>query len=295
MRKINTTKLASVLLTPLFVVFSCGLLSAQDKVEKEVVVKLKYYNDSNAVNYVILQAKVKVGDKTEPLPNQSFKMYLDSNSDSTLLGESKTDMYGKAKYVLPVSLQSAWSASPTHSFIAVNDKGEEVTDISMAKSKIEIDTANVDGVRSITAKVYKFENNTWVGASDVELKIGVLRLGGGILSAGDDPTYTTDSSGTATVEFKRDSLPGDENGHYFIVAKAEDSDPYGTIIISKNVPWGKAFVPSNDFFNKRALWTTRMRTPYWLLFMAYSIVIGVWGTLIYLIVQFFKLRKMGKV
>jgi len=36
------------------------------------------------------------------------------------------------------------------------------------------------------------------------------------------------------------------------------------------------------------------RTPIGLLFVAYSIVIGVWGTIIYIILQIAKIKKMGK-
>ena len=57
----------------------------------------------------------------------------------------------------------------------------------------------------------KNQSGQWIPVNGVEMKIGVERLGG-ILSAGDDETYTTDSTGTVTTEFKKDSLPGDQHG-----------------------------------------------------------------------------------
>ena len=63
--------------------------------------------------------------------------------------------------------------------------------------------------RSIAVQVMKYENSEWMPASEVEMKMGIRRHGG-ILSAGDEEIYTTDSSGTATVELKKDSLPGDQ-------------------------------------------------------------------------------------
>ena len=139
----------------------------------------------------------------------------------------------------------------------------------------------------------KYKNNQWVPAKDVEMKIGIERLGG-ILSAGDEQTYTTDSTGTATSEFKKDSLPGDQQGNFMLIAKVEDNDELGNLIVEKKVPWGVAMKPDNNFFAQRTLWSTRFRTPIWLLFMAYSIVIGVWGTIIYLVVQLVKISKLGK-
>ena len=78
-----------------------------------------------------------------------------------------------------------------------------------------------------------------------------------------------------------------------LVAKVEDNEQYGNLIIEKTVPWGIATRVDNSFFNQRTLWSTRFRTPWWLLFMAYSIVIAVWGTIIYLVLQIVKIKKLG--
>ncbi len=125
------------------------------------------------------------------------------------------------------------------------------------------------------------------------MKIGVKRHGG-ILSAGDDATYTTDSSGILTVEFKRDSLPGDVKGNIILTARVDDNEFFGNLQVEKIVPWGEVTKIDDSFFNKRTLWTTRSRTPFWLLFMAYTIILGVWGTLVYLIFQLFRIKKLGR-
>jgi hypothetical protein len=141
--------------------------------------------------------------------------------------------------------------------------------------------------------VSALEGGEWIPAKDVEMKVGVNRLGG-ILSVGDEETYTTDSTGTVSAEFKKDSLPGDQQGNIILVAKVEDNDKYGNLLIEKTVPWGLAITPQKNFFDQRTLWSTRYRTPLWLLFIAYSIVIGVWGTIIYLVAQIVKIGKLGK-
>ncbi|HCN82214.1 MAG TPA: hypothetical protein DIT07_01150, partial [Sphingobacteriaceae bacterium] len=160
-------------------------------------------------------------------------------------------------------------------------------------AKIKIDTTSEGGTRSITVQVMKYENRGWVPANEVEMKIGIKRLGG-ILSAGDEETYTTDSSGIVTAELTKDSLPGDEKGNIVLAARVEDNDLFGNLLVEKTVLWGVAVKPDNSFFDQRTLWTTRFRTPLWLLFIAYSIVIGVWGTIIYLIKQILKIKKMGR-
>jgi hypothetical protein len=266
----------------------------QEKYSADTIISLKYFNEGNLFHYLLLQCKSKSGKKSEPIPGVHFKVYLDSSSSDFLINELTSDVNGKAKYTIPPRLQSIWNASTQHTFIAIDEKNEAVSDLTILKSKIEIDTITIAGARNIVAKFFELKNNEWIGVSDVEMKIGILRLGGGILSAGDVPTYSTDSSGIAQVEYKWDSLPGNEKGNIVIVAKVEDNDLYGNLMVSKIVPWGKAFRPSDNFFKLRTLWTTRFRTPYWLLFMAYTMVIGVWGTLLYLFNQLIKLIKLGK-
>jgi hypothetical protein len=158
---------------------------------------------------------------------------------------------------------------------------------------MEIDTLNEDGIRSVTAKVFSYNNGEWIPSQDVEVKIGVERLGGS-LKVGDDETYTTDSLGEVTGEFKLDSLPASDNkGNIVLVAKVEDNDQFGNLSITKTVPWGKYYQPVNTF-GQRSLWAPRFRAPLWLLFMAYSIVAGVWGVIIYLVIQIFRIKKLGQ-
>jgi len=77
-----------------------------------------------------------------------------------------------------------------------------------------------------------------------------------------------------------------------IVAKVDDNDQFGNLLIEKTVPWGAKFIPVNDF-GKRTLFATSGRAPIWLILIAAAIVIGVWGVLILLVVNLFRIRKWG--
>ena len=294
MKKMKKNKFIFLLLSLLFALLTNPVAAQKDSVVAKELVKLKYFNDNNSVQFLILENSLKTGKKIEPLKNKVFQLYLDSNKTENLIASVTTDKNGKAKSFLPPSLKAAWEASPMHKFIAVGTGKEEETtaELEIVKAKILIDTAFEEGTRHIKVQVMKYENSEWVPANEVEMKVGIQRLGG-ILSAGDEETYTTDSSGTVNVELTKDSLPGDEKGNMVLVAKVEDNDQYGNLLVQKTVPWGVALKTDNSFFDQRTLWTTRFRTPFWLLFMAYSIVIGVWGTIIYLVVQIIKIKKLG--
>ena len=265
-----------------------------DSVVSKELVTLKYFNEKNSVQYLLLENKLKTGKKTEPLKNKKFHLYLDSVAAVNMIAEITTDGDGRSKSFLPVELKEIWAASSTHKFLAVPaGKDDEIAgEIEITKSRLSIDTTSDGAMRSVIVHASKYENSEWIAAPDVEMKVGIQRLGG-ILSAGDEETYTTDSAGTVTVELTKDSLPGDQHGNIILVAKVEDNDLYGNLSVEKAVAWGVSGKSEENFFDQRKLWATNFRTPVWLLFLASSIIAGVWGTIIYLVVQIIKIRKIG--
>jgi len=286
----------SILLLAAFFAGAVNVL-AQDSTKKELVVNVGYYMTNNKMVYLIVNTKTKIDKKFQQVKNSIINLYLDSAAENNLIAKVTTDETGKAKAILPPGLKTAWESSADHKFLAVAEASKDFDqtegEATVTKTKLSIDTASDGETRSIIVSVSALKGSEWVPAKDVEMKVGISRMGG-ILSAGDDPTYTTDSSGSVTVEFKKDSLPGDEKGNILLAAKVEENDMYGNLLLEKTVPWGVAFKPDNNFFNQRTLWSTRNRTPPWLLIMAYSIVIGVWGTIIYLVGRLLKIKKMGK-
>ena len=281
----------------LFAILLSAGIKAQDSVVRESIIGMKYFSTDNKIPYLIIQTQYKLGKKYTPVKNIAVKIYIDSDSSETnLLGNVITGEKGLAKVAFPASVKEIWNASAQHNFIALSPSSKEFdetkSELAVTKAKITIDTSSAEEVRNITATVTELKNGEWVPAKDVELRIGVKRLGS-ILQAGDEETYTTDSLGQAIAEFKKDSLPGDEKGNLLLMAKVEDNEIYGNLVIEKSVPWGVNKKYENNF-DKRSLFATRDKTPLWLLFIAYSIIAGVWGVLIYLAVQIIKIRKLGK-
>lgn len=280
-----------------FVFCTCSLftmnVSAQKKEDpgKEYI-SLRYYNVNNNIQYLVLSSQVRKDNQVRPQPNKAYEIYLESSDPSNLIGKLKTDERGDANAIIPPALKPLWDSSAQCVFIVKQGEDEIISDYTITKSQILLDTASVDSVRSITVKVNKWENGYWAPASDVEMKVGIKRMGG-IISAGDEEAYTTDSTGTITVEMTKSGFPGDLKGNYILAARVEDNDAYGNLIVEKIVPWGTVLAPDNSFFEIRSLWSPRTRAPLWLLFMAYGIVISVWVTLIYLVILLIRIRKLG--
>ena len=279
-----------------FLLFAFAL-QAQEKEKPELMVNIGYYISNNSVQYVQVKTQVKADNKLQPATKVVSQLYLDSIDEINLIAKITSNENGIAKTGLPISLQQIWNAGTHHKFIAVTknlaNKEDAITELEIAKAKILLDTLNVDGVRTAAVQVMFFENSAWLPASEVEVKIGVRRMGG-ILKIGEDESYTTDSLGQLNAEFKLDSLPAnDSKGTIVLVASIDDNDKFGNLSIEKSVAWGSFYKRQNNF-GERSLWATRMHTPIWLLVMAYSIIVAVWGVIIYLFVQFIKIKKLGK-
>lgn len=268
----------------------------QDTLNREMNLILGYYLSAQKVPYLKLTAREKIDRKFVPLKGISASIYLGDEADNRLIEKVQTNQKGESMVYLPASFQPLWDSLATPTFLAVTEATKEFpstrTEITITKAKIEIDTVSDEESKNILVKVTAFKEGQWQPARDVEVKVAVKRLLGN-LPVGDEESYTTDSTGTATAPFKRDSLYGDEKGMLTLIAYTEDNDEYGTIQSEKSVGWGVAPQKDNGF-NKRSLWATRNKTPIWLLTLAYSIIAGVWGTLLYLIFQIMKIRKLGK-
>ncbi len=272
------------------------LLFAQAE-KPELSVSLRYFNQNGALQYLKVKAMVKEENKLQPVAGAVLHLYLDEANAEHLIGKVTTDSKGEAKSIIPPSLKESWSLSPAHTFLAVSEKTkkfEEATaELSIAKARIVLDTLNEEGVRKVRAQVMKFDSSGWMPVPEVDVKLGVQRLGGE-LKIGDEETYTTDSTGTAVGEFKTTGLPAmDQKNNILLVAKIEDNEEFGNLSFDKPVPWGKYTVAASNF-ERRSLWGTRDKAPVWLLLMAGSIMAAVWGVIIYLVLQIRKLKKIGK-
>ncbi|OQY96834.1 MAG: hypothetical protein B6D37_00800 [Sphingobacteriales bacterium UTBCD1] len=272
------------------------MASGQDSVEKTPTLSLKYFSSDQNIPYILVQSRYKVGRKFEPVKGVTVLFYLDSVAPSTkITDKATTNEFGEAIAALPPALKNTWDASDKHKFIAEAFGNNEFdgleADIEINKAKLSLDTSSADGVKTVSVTVTQLENGKWEPVKAVELRIGIQRMES-ILKIGEEDTYTTDSAGKVNTEFKINNLPGDKKGNLVLVASVEDNDQLGNLKVEKTVPWGVAENPVNNF-NERSLFATRGKSPAWLLFMAYGIIGIVWGTLIYLIFQIFKIRKLG--
>jgi hypothetical protein len=259
----------------------------------DLSIAINYFITNNQVPYLLVKVKTKVNGRFQNVGNIGLKLFLDKDSTGTLIGQVVTNEKGEATTFIPPSVKKEWATSVKHTFLATFDGNKKYesakADLTVGKALVLISVTND---RKITASVLEMKDKVWVPVKGVELKIAVRRLGGD-LPVNETPTFTTDSTGQASADFKRDSIPGDSKGNIILVAKIEDNDQYGNLSIEKKVPWGTKF-QYVSVFNKRTLFATRDKAPIWLQLIAYSIIVAVWGILITLVFNIFKIRKLGQ-
>lgn len=290
-------KLSKILAIAAFIFLIIGIYNSAPAAElKDMIVSVKYFMFNNKIPFVQVNSKVKLEKKLYPVSGMAFSVYLDSAEDSLLIGKVKTNDAGDATIAIPAALKAQWDAAPKHTLIctsaATKEYNESEQEIEITQAKLLLDTTNDGEARSMVATLMEKTDNGWIPVKETDIKIGVKRLGG-ILTAGTDETYATDETGAATVVFERERLPGDKNGNLTLAAKLEDNDIYGNLVTEMNAKWGVKPVYNNDDFSNRSLWATRTKAPYWLLLLANSIIVVVWGVIIYLAFQIVKIKKIG--
>ena len=270
-------------------------LMAQNPEKGTLVVGIRYFNNNNTTHHLVFKTKSKVDGKFKIIPDIKLTVYITSDADkANLLGTVITNDVGDAVLLIPPSAKNEWIKSPNQTFVAVSTATQQFEEargeLAITKAKLQIDTA--EG-KIVNAKLVALIDTVWTAIADVEMQIGVKRLDGN-LSVNETPTFTTDSSGAATTEFKRDSLPGDTKGNLVLVASIIDNELYGNLTAEIAVPWGSKFTHISNF-DHRSLFARRGYSPLWLELLAYSIVVVVWGIIIFLVLQIRKIKQLGAV
>jgi len=281
-----------------YIILTIGLIlfltevSLSQVVKNKLILGLGYFNNNNQLQYLKANTKAKINGKFQQVTDIHVSFYISSEDPGNLLGKAVTNEKGIANLFIPPSAKSVWNKSAKQSFLVVSEPTKEYdgvhSNFDLTKSRIHIDTLPD---RKIAATFSEFRDSAWVAVKGVDMKVTVKRLGGD-LNVSETPTYTTDSLGVVSADFKLDKLPGDSAGNLVIVAEVDDNDIYGNLKTERSVPWGESSKYVSTF-NQRSLFARRGWSPLWLEWMAYSIIVAVWGVLLFLFLQIRKMKKLG--
>ena len=271
-------------------------LQAQDEKEKALIrIALAYYQTDESLPVIKVTASTKKDQKFVPVAGAEVNLFFNEETGGGFMGRVTTNDRGSASLTLPVKFKTSWDSMISFRFIGTvtgNEQFEdEATEIEIIKARIELSLTEEDSIRTIMATLQAYTDSGLVSVPETDLLLVVSRLLSDI-GAGEEEFYTTDENGEVAAPFTL-KLPGDQTGNLRIGAKLEDHELYGNLKKTQIMRWGSPLLPDN-FFAQRTLWATRKNTPIWLLIFPNLLIIGVWGTIFYLINIILKIRKLGK-
>ncbi|MFZ4796116.1 MAG: hypothetical protein ACOYMA_01395 [Bacteroidia bacterium] len=123
--------------------------------------------------------------------------------------------------------------------------------------------------------------------ADVTVKLYVQRLYG-LLPIGKE--VTTDELGIATFEFPS-NIPFNTDGKLIVLAKVEEDENYGSFEIKSETKIGVKEDLSKLEKAERSLSGSRDNAPIYFIIASITIITGIWGTLIYVVLQIFKIKR----
>jgi hypothetical protein len=269
-------------------VFLCTSSFAQKAKKDKVRLKAEYVKIMNAESYFDIKATAKVDNQNIDVSNIELTLYNNIGDEQIEFGKTKTNMNGETKFVLK-DLNAIKPDSTNIYNIEVSFDGNDTfsgasKSISFKNANIEAKLITKDSINYITATL--IDKSTDSVVSDALLRVQVQRLFKP-LRIGKE-FNSTDENGTIIVPIE-EGIPG-VDGKLTIEVVLKDSDAFGTVKALINAPIGIPIVDESTF-DERTMWSPRNKTPYLLLIFPNLLILALWGLIIYLIINLYKISK----
>jgi hypothetical protein len=232
----------------------------------------------------------KVQGRFEPVPGVEVSFYRGEIAPGNLAGKSISNSHGIAMFTVK-GVEKAEGPQTFMVQVSGNPRFDDAdNDVTVTPSKMEMNLEDVDSTWTVNVFLgAPNEANEIMPVADASCQLYVKRLFG-YLPVGE--SATTDEEGKVSFEFPK-GIPGDESGMVTVVARFSDNDVVGNVETRQVSPWG---VPTkkDDFYAKRELWSARANSPIPLVIVVNAILIGVWGVILFIFLEIFRINKLGK-
>jgi len=269
-------------------VFCISLSFAQKTKKSKVRLKAQYVKIMDGEIYFDIKASSKVKKKKIDVSNIEIAVYNEFDDEKVKIGKAITNMKGESKFVIKNT--SAIKADSTNIYtITFSFKGNDTfkkakKSISFKDASIEAKLITKDSINYITATL--LDNSTGNPILKESLDVQIKRLFRP-LKIGEEFNYT-DENGTILVPIE-EGIPG-VDGNLTIEVVLNDNDDFGTVKATVKAPVGVPIVDESTY-DQRTMWSPRNKTPLFLLIFPNLLIFGIWGLIIYLIANLFKITK----
>lgn len=258
---------------------------SQDK--HRVRLKADYIKYMEANSILKIGATARINKQTVDLPGLELSVINEVGEEEIMLGSVSTDHQGQASFMMDLgALQSDSLNAYTLSvnFIGTDTLRRTSRSVTFRDVDLIARLISRDSLHSIEA-VLKDKAKDSVLA-DQNVIVQVERLFAPLLIS--DQINMTDDNGTILVSIP-EGIPG-VDGILKVEAVLADSDDYGTVKAMIDAPAGIPIVDESTY-DERTLWAPRNKTPIFILLFTGVLILGTWGTILYLIRTLYKIAK----
>ena len=265
-------------------------INAQEKPEKNRLrLKVDYVKIMDGEIYFDIGATARIDKENIDVANIDVIISNEFDGEEVELGKVKTNMNGKSRFVLESLGQLTPDSTKTYN-ITILFKGNDAfkrasKSISFKDAIIKANIITKDSINYISASLLDAQKDSLL--ADRLLNVQVQRLFRP-LPIGKEYN-STDENGTILVPIE-EGIPGVDGKLTFEVVLKE-SDDYGTVKAIIEAPLGVPIVDESTF-DKRTMWSPRNKTPLFLLIVPNLLILGIWGIIVYLTVNLFKISKL---
>ena len=270
--------------------YSVGIttVNAQEGEKNSVRIKADYVKIMDSISYINVTAFARIDKETVDIPNIDLIFSNEFDGEEMELGKVTTNMHGEGKFILKNLNELKPDSSSTYNIYVSfkgNDKFKRASkSLSFKDASIKANLVTKDSVNYISATLKDIATDSVL--SDQLLNVQVQRLFRP-LRIGEE-FNSTDENGTILVPVE-EGIPG-VNGNLTFEVVLQDSDDYGTVKALVSAPIGTP-IKDESTFDQRTMWSPRNKTPLFLLIFPNLLILGIWGIIVYLIINLFKISK----
>jgi hypothetical protein len=265
--------------------------NAQDNGDKARI-QLDYFYSNTTGHELVATVKTKEGPSYVNVPDVPVQFFLDSLAQAMNIGTVISNEKGMA--VLTIPSERLQNKSEYRFFAAIIDNErfrDYDRDIEITPASLSVDFKDEEEAKTIQATITSRDSTgTNVPVSGVDVKVYVKRLFGELPVSVD--FNTTNSEGQTDIDFPKE-IPGDTAGILTVIIKVPDHELYGNLVYREDIAWGQPIVVEHEQIQGE-LWSARSNAPLYLILLVNTILIGIWGTIAYIVVLLFRINNFGR-
>lgn len=262
---------------------------AQESTQIKVRIKADYVKVMDEGSYLDISTSARIDKKNVSVPDLDLIIINETDDEDIELGSATANSKGKIKFTLP-ELRTMVSDSSQFYNLKVSFKGNELykkanRNVQFKDAEISARLIEKDSLHFISATIIDANSRDAISGELLDVQIERLFKP---LKMGEE-FNSTDEKGTVLVPIEQ-GIPGID-GILNIEVVLNDNDTYGTVKALVKAPIGKAIVDESTF-DQRTLWSPRNKTPWFFLVFANAIILAMWGIIIYLVINLFRIKKV---